>query len=66
MWTKCAFGRVYIWLGVPHVRKCPAHWLGTYIRLLCEHATGCDRVLGAGSLRATAAQRVPVAHLSSA
>ena len=42
--------RMYIWLGLPHVHERPVHLLGTYIRLQCERATGCNGVLSTGNL----------------
>ena len=32
------------------MREQPSHLLGTYIRLRCERATGCNGVLGTGNL----------------
>ena len=67
MWAEWAFGCMYIWLGLPHVTKCPANLLRTYVRLRCEHAAGCDGVSGCWELAGmTAAQRAPVAHLIGA
>ena len=52
MWTDGHFGHVYIWLGLPHVWERPALLLGTYVRLRCKRATGCNGVLGTGSSQA--------------
>ena len=54
---------MYIWLGFPHVCEHPTHLLGTYIRLQCECATGCDWFGRWELVRTTSAQKVWVTHL---